>query len=273
MTRTHNHLEDFSEDIISKAQDGLRITNRELSDRAGVELSVLKAIKNGEVDEESLRKIAPLLGLHADRLIVSARKDWLPASKNLPHLHLFVSQFRDMTVNAYLLTSSSGQGILFDTGVDPEPILKCLSDRKISLAAVVLTHGHPDHVAVLDPILSGAGSVPVYAHPLEEIKDTQPVEWGKTFEVGSFRLRALSTPGHTPGGTSFFLQGAEPPIAIVGDALFAGSVGGCSADYERALSAIRENLLSLPAETILCPGHGPITTVAEELENNPFFPE
>ncbi|MGE9296459.1 MAG: MBL fold metallo-hydrolase, partial [Puniceicoccales bacterium] len=61
------------------------------------------------------------------------------------------------------------------------------------------------------------------------------------------------------------------PVAIVGDALFAGSIGGVRANYHGALKMIRERVLSLPGETILCPGHGPITTVAEELQHNPYF--
>jgi len=272
MKPTYTHLEDFSEDIIAKAQNGLRVTNRDLSDRSGVDLTILKALKNGECDEAALRKIAPVLNLDPDRLVTAARKAWMPAEQDIPGLEVFVSQFRTMSVNAYLLSSPAREGILFDTGVDPDPILQHIEEKEIRLQGIVLTHGHPDHIAVLDPILSHAGGLPVFAHPAENISGARPVSWGDSFSVGSFRIRALSTPGHTAGGTSFLVEGLQPPLAIVGDAIFAGSVGGCAADYANALAAIRENLLCLPAETVLCPGHGPLTTVAEEKSHNPFFP-
>ncbi|MBC2600886.1 MBL fold metallo-hydrolase [Puniceicoccus vermicola] len=266
------HLEDFSEDIIAKAQDGLRMTNRELADRAGIELSTVKALKNGSIDEEALIRVASALQLHGERLITSARKSWLPETIECPHLTTFTSEFRSMTVNAYLLTCPDHRGVLFDTGVDAQPIFQHLEENEIELEALVLTHGHLDHVAVMEPILKAWQKIPVFAHPSENIDSAQPLHWGESFEAGPFRLRSLSTPGHTPGGTSFFVEDQSPPIAIVGDALFAGSVGGCAGDYDHALQSIRENILTLPPETILCPGHGPTTTVAEEKQHNPFFP-
>jgi len=75
------------------------------------------------------------------------------------------------------------------------------------------------------------------------------------------------------GGMTYVADGLERPIAIVGDAIFAGSMGGGMISYENALSTNREKIMTLPNETILCPGHGPMTTVGEEKRNNPFFPE
>jgi len=272
MKNPHSHLEDFCEDIIAKAQNGLRLTNRELAERARIDLSTLRALKNGEPLEDPLRRIAPILGLDPERLVTSARKAWFPSEQKVSGLQMFVSEFRTMTVNAYLLTAPTGEALLFDTGVDPDPILQYIEEKEITLEAILLTHGHPDHVAVLDPIASLSPQIPVYAHPSEGISRARALSWGESFPVGPFQLRAVATPGHTPGGTSFLLQQHSPPLAIVGDALFAGSVGGCAADYENALAAIRENLLSLPPETLVCPGHGPISTVGEERDHNPFFP-
>ncbi|MGE9290717.1 MAG: MBL fold metallo-hydrolase [Puniceicoccales bacterium] len=271
MTDSHSHLEDFSEDIIAKAQNGLRMTNRELSERAGIDLPALKALKNGLSDEEALRKVAPQLHLSADRLVTASKKEWLQREQALPQLTTFTSQFRTMTVNAYLVTSGK-RGILFDTGVDPVPILDHLEHHQVQLEAILLTHGHPDHIAVLGPLLEGCPGIPVFAHPAEAIGGTQEIQWDSPFTAGPFRLRPLSTPGHTPGGTSYWIEDQHPPITVVGDALFAGSIGGCAAAYDLALDSIRSNLLTLPDETILCPGHGPTTTVVEEKQHNPFFP-
>ena len=268
----YTHLEDFSEDIVAKAQDGLRITNRELAEQAGIDLTEVKALKAGEPATEDLRRTASVLGLDPDRLVASARKEWLPEPQSVNGLTLFTSRFRSMTVNAYLVEAPDGTSVLFDTGVDPDPILAKLNRGRTGLSAVLLTHGHPDHVAALGPILAAHPGTPVYAHPAENVADARSVAWGETVRVGAFALRCLETPGHTPGGTSFLFEGREPPLCIVGDALFAGSVGGCAGDYQRSLQCVREHLLSLPPETVLCPGHGPVTTVAEERAHNPFFP-
>ncbi len=77
--------------------------------------------------------------------------------------------------------------------------------------------------------------------------------------------------GHSPGGTTFVVNGLAHPIAIVGDSLFAGSMGGGGVSYPDAVKNNREKILTLPNDTIICPGHGPMTTVGEEKEHNPFF--
>src|SRR3990167_1584620 len=85
-------------------------------------------------------------------------------------------------------------------------------------------------------------------------------------------IEARSTPGHSPGGTTYIIRGLSSPVPIVGDAIFARSEGDISPSaYPSALKAIQNNILSLPHETILAPGHGPLTTVGEELKHNPFW--
>jgi glyoxylase-like metal-dependent hydrolase (beta-lactamase superfamily II) len=75
------------------------------------------------------------------------------------------------------------------------------------------------------------------------------------------------------GGITYVIKGLDEPVAIVGDAVFAGSMGGGMVSYQDALQTNREKIMSLPDETVLCPGHGPMTTVGEEKNHNPFFPE
>ena len=75
------------------------------------------------------------------------------------------------------------------------------------------------------------------------------------------------------GRVTYVIGGLESPVAIVGDAIFAGSMGGGMVSYEDALRTNREKIMTLPDDTVLCPGHGPKTTVGEEKKNNPFFPE
>jgi glyoxylase-like metal-dependent hydrolase (beta-lactamase superfamily II) len=111
-----------------------------------------------------------------------------------------------------------------------------------------------------------------YAPDAEPIEGCQPVLNAKKFKVGSLGITAHTVPGHSVGGTVYEIQGLDSPLAIVGDVIFAGSVGGIRSRYRPALEAIRAGVLSLSPETILLPGHGPITTVAHELAHNPFFP-
>ena len=99
------------------------------------------------------------------------------------------------------------------------------------------------------------------------------------FEIGTakWNLGALSieprlTSGHTAGGTTYVVTGLSRTLAIAGDAIFAGSIGGPNVSYADALEGIRTQILSLPDDTVICSGHGPLTTVGEEKANNPFFP-
>ena len=93
----------------------------------------------------------------------------------------------------------------------------------------------------------------------------------ESWESGGLRIEPRSTWGHSKGGITFVVTGLARPVAIVGDAIFAGSMGGGGISYPAALQTNRDEILTLPPETILCPGHGPMTTVAEEREHNPFF--
>jgi len=96
------------------------------------------------------------------------------------------------------------------------------------------------------------------------------VKEGNRFEIGKLKVEARLTNGHSPGGTSYVIEGLAAPVALVGDSLFAGSMGGAPNAYTLALRNNREKLMTLPAETIFCPGHGPMTTVAEERQHNPL---
>ncbi len=91
------------------------------------------------------------------------------------------------------------------------------------------------------------------------------------FRVGKIDIEARLTWGHSPGGMTFVATGLARPVAIVGDSLFAGSMGGGTVSYKDALRNNLEKILTLPDETIICPGHGPMTSVGEEKKHNPFF--
>ena len=111
----------------------------------------------------------------------------------------------------------------------------------------------------------------VFAPAREPVPGAEPIEEGKRFRLGALEIDSLLTWGHSQGGMTFVVRGLTRPIAIVGDSLFAGSMGGGNVSYNDALRNNLEKILTLPDETIICPGHGPMTTVGEEKEHNPFF--
>jgi glyoxylase-like metal-dependent hydrolase (beta-lactamase superfamily II) len=124
------------------------------------------------------------------------------------------------------------------------------------LEAIFITHSHGDHVEALPAIQR--------AHPNAKVRHDSAC-------IGDLEVTAAATPGHSADGVTYVVRGGKLPVAYVGDSLFAGSVGGANYSYEALLKNVREKILSLPDETLLCPGHGPLTTVAEEKHHNPFF--
>ncbi len=265
-------LEDFFEDILGKAQRGLEIGNRELSKLSGISEEVIASLRKGVPHEASLRAIAPHRHLDADALVLSASKSWRPAPVDLPGLAIFNTPYHDMFVNAYLVRDAGTKSaIAFDTGADATDMLGVLHEHDLTLKAVFLTHTHPDHIADLNNLTGSTGHPPVFVHQLEHIPGSTTFQEGQDWHFGKLHVSALHTGGHSKGGATYVISGLGRPVAIVGDALFAGSMGGGLVSYKEALRNNREKILTLPDNTILCPGHGPLTTVAEEQAHNPFL--
>ncbi|MFP6901548.1 MAG: MBL fold metallo-hydrolase [Opitutales bacterium] len=267
-------IEDFHEDIIGKAARGLGVPRNELADKANLSVERVHALLGGAVDEEAIRAVAPILGLDGEKLVVSANKAWRPQDREVDGLFQANTPYHDMLVNAFLLWDpASQQAAVFDTGTDCGPILEQISQRNLSVEAVLLTHTHGDHVADLDRLLGETGHPTVYANRLEPHPGAELIDEGWTLEIGALSLRALLTSGHSIGGTTYLVDGLSQPVAVVGDALFAGSMGGGMTSFADALRNNREKLMTLPDDTIVCPGHGPVSTIGEEKQANPFFPE
>ena len=134
-----------------------------------------------------------------------------------------------------------------------------------------LTHTHNDHIADFDRLMAAASGATAYANRAEPWPGTRPFAEGETFAIGSLTVKNFTTSGHSKGGTTYFNEGLARPLANVGDALFAGSMGGGIVSFADAWKNNREKILTLPEDTVLAPGHGPLTTVGEEKQNNPFF--
>jgi hydroxyacylglutathione hydrolase len=200
-----------------------------------------------------------------------------------------------LETNCWIVSDDcGGPAIVIDPAEDSARILTELEDR--SVAAVVLTHGHFDHLGAVEALLAESGA-PLLVHAEDAQSITTPTgsggaAWGfvvssppadrllhdgDVVDAGDLRLTVLHTPGHTPGGICLFGDGAEnqPPQLFSGDTLFAGSVGrtdfpgGDGRDLSRS---IVRKIAPLPPETVVHPGHGPDTTIGRERRLNPFFP-
>jgi len=265
-------LEDTFADIIGKAQRGLAISDTALAEKARVSSQRIRELRGGEFDELELLRVAPVLGLAARALVDLARGDWQPEEiGEMDGLAHFNTRYKDITVNAYLVWDpATREAVAFDTGADCSEMLELAKKKKLSVTLILLTHAHPDHVADLRRLRKGTDA-PVFISGRELIPAATAIEEGKHFQVGKLDIESRLTWGHSRGGMTFVVNGLARPVAIVGDSLFAGSMGGGSVSYQEALRNNAEKILTLPDKTIVCPGHGPLTTVGEEKEHNPFF--
>lgn len=266
-------LEDSFADILSKARRGRRLETEDVAALAGIAPGLASSVLGGSFDEPGARAVAVVLGLHPDRLSAIGRGEYRPEEITLlDGLSQFNTPFDDMTVNSYLAWDpASKAAVAFDTGTDCSDLLAAVAEHGLTLQLILLTHSHGDHIFDLDRLKEKTGAE-AWIGEKEPIEGAKPFAVGKTFSVGGLTIESRSTWGHSPGGVTYVIHGLPRTIAIVGDAIFAGSMGGGNVSYAAALETNRENILSLPDETVLCPGHGPLTTVGEQKRSNPFFP-
>lgn len=265
-------LEDNASDIIGKAQRGLGISDSQLAERAGLSAKQITKLRDGEFDEHNIRRVAPLLDLDAESLWKLAAGNWIPEEvSDIAGLAAFNTAYGDMTVNAYLLWDpATREAVVFDTGADCTEMMRRAAREDLTVKFIMLTHAHPDHVADLERLRSETGAI-IYISEHESARGAETIAEGERFRVGALQMEARLTSGHSAGGITYVVTGLLRPVAVVGDSIFAASMGGGAVSYEDALRNNLEKILTLPEETILCPGHGPLTTVGKEKRENPFF--
>ena len=264
-------LEDTFADVLGKALAGTGISAEEAARKSGVSTESVQSLLRGEFAEGAARKLGEALGLRAEALIKLGRGEYQPKSEGAANLVQVPTPFGGMSVNAYVLWDPENRGAaIFDTGTDATPLLSIVEREQLDVAGIFLTHSHADHIQALSA-LKHALDIDAWSSEHEPVRGTRNFRPGDLFNAGRHFIRTRHTPGHSPGGTTFVIEGRLLSAAIVGDALFAGSVGGVRSSYREALDTIRREILSLPENTIVCPGHGPMTTVAQEKSNNPFF--
>ena len=267
-------LEDNHEDIIAKAMRGKSISKSSIAESVNAERSAIERILKGEVLEDVIIRIAPVLGLDSEKLLISERKEWSPKPIVLTGVKRFESDFGEMSVNSYVVfDQDSKKALIFDTGTDCNSLISFIEEDGLKVDSILLTHTHRDHIYCLEQLKSHFPGVDIFVHKSEQLVGTIPIEENFELRMGAIKLNALHTRGHSVGGLTYLIDGLPCPVAIVGDALFAGSMGGGMVSYADALKTNREKIMTLPDNCVLCPGHGPMTTVGEEKKYNPFFPE
>ncbi len=272
------NLEDHLGDIIRKARAMTGVTPARAAQAANLTDAELSALEDsGKFSRRpDFAALAGAIGLNAAKLEGIAN-GWSPTEKKLAawrELRVFTTAGEGMTVNCYLVwDESTRDAALFDTGFDAQPILATLTAGQLHLRHLCITHSHHDHVAALDAVRAAHPQAKIHSSSKHAPADkrNQPNE---TIVVGGLRVTFRETPGHAADGVTYLIgnwPAETPPVAIVGDAIFAGSMGRGNDSWALAREKVREQILTLPPETLICPGHGPLTTVAEEQAHNPFF--
>jgi hydroxyacylglutathione hydrolase len=267
-------LEDNFNDVINKTQRGMQITDEDLAKRSEVSLPELAAVKGGQVNELVIRRVARHLRLSVDALIALAHKSWYPEQPLFKRgFAMFNTAFEDMTVNSYLIwDSGTREAAVFDTGANCDDMLSLISAEKLRVQAIFLTHTHDDHIADLPKLVAATGAT-VWASELEpsDFAGAQTFKENAHFHFGELSVKTLYTFGHSPGMTSFVVTGLSWPLAIVGDSIFASSMGGSPTHFKEQFENNRTKLMTLYRDTVFACGHGPLTTVTQERLHNPYF--
>lgn len=197
--------------------------------------------------------------------------------------------------NCYIISNAEKECLIFDPGEEAARLIKAIHANGLKPLAVLLTHTHFDHIGAVDAIRQQF-NIPLWVHNKEVDWLSDPMKNGsgkyaelpnyivsppepqhiikqsQKMTIGTFEFEVLCTPGHSPGSVSYIFK--EDGFAIVGDTLFKQSIGRTDllgGSTKVLLESIHNELLSLPEETIIYPGHGDYTTPGEEMEQNPFL--
>jgi glyoxylase-like metal-dependent hydrolase (beta-lactamase superfamily II) len=209
-------------------------------------------------------------------------------------IHTIVSM--PFAENTYVVwRPDHSQALVIDPGLDPDAIFQLLREHHLTVAAILNTHGHADHIAGNEvikkafpeaPLIIGADETRLlsdaqanlsafYGVPLISPPADKAVREGDTLQAAGIALEVLEIPGHSPGHVVYLYRGT-PYLVFGGDVLFQGGIGRYDfpgSDGQLLLEGIRNKLLTLPPDTVVYPGHGPTTTIKREKQTNPFVGE
>jgi hydroxyacylglutathione hydrolase len=270
-------LEDHVGDIIRKARQAANVSAAAAANAAGISTGELAELEENGVTaaKPNLAALAPLIGLDGPKLQRIAA-GWLPEPADLSIWRELrqITTTQRLSVNCYLVWDEvTREAALFDTGWDAAPIARLVAENGLQICHFFLTHSHEDHIAALGALRQLYPAVRLHSSS----KNAPPEQRNRAndfIHLGSLRVTHRDTPGHAEDGVTYIVGNFPedaPNIAIVGDCVFAGSIGRGFVSTDLLKQKIREQILTLPPDTLICPGHGPCTTVRQEQENNPFL--
>ncbi|MEM6750223.1 MAG: MBL fold metallo-hydrolase [Planctomycetota bacterium] len=206
-------------------------------------------------------------------------------------LHIQPFPLGDFQTNAYVV-AHGGACWVIDPGYGPGAVIDAAKSTRANHVSIVLTHAHVDHIAGVAETRDAFPDCPILVHEAEAgfLRDpslnlsiaigepvvapeaTQLLQHGDTLDLDGLSFHVRHTPGHSPGGVAFYQP--DHKLVIAGDALFAGAIGRYdfpTSNGPQLFQSIREQLLTLPDDTQVLPGHGPATTVGHERLTNPYL--
>jgi hydroxyacylglutathione hydrolase len=268
-------------ELLLKARNGWGLSDEKILSVTGLSAEQWAQASTADTAAEAqavpaawLEKLAPILQMRTAALIDFFSGGYQPTVPMPAQVERFFDEVDYYTPNAYVLWDERGDAVLFDTTTLSEPILAFIAQRSLTLRAIFLTHTHHDHVQALHALQKAWPEARAYVSARELLPGVTLLSGEEgTLSVGRWSLRWVSTPGHTVGGITYVVERqGQPPLAFVGDTLFAASVGkALGPAWPEGLRQIREKIFTLSGDTVVCSGHGPLTTIALEKSHNPFF--
>lgn len=267
-------VEDSAIDVAGKAIAGLQADGVEIDGRTLHLFSILQQSPPGShTPGHDWLELASALGLHGPSLLALAQSEEIPKIPLPAGWQQWVLPFGPYTVNSYKIPVAPRQCLLVDAGFQTADFLQQLEQSKDHPVALLLTHGHRDHIGALSELIRRFPHLRVHAMNPSHCRNTAALREGDNFSVEGIQIRVLHTPGHAQDSLCYEIRHAHgAPVAIAaGDTVYARSAGKIPQDYRHSLELLRHKLLSGSPDTLLLPGHGPVTTIRTERECNPFF--
>ena len=273
-------LEDELGDVLEKAARNVPLTVENLSAATGIDTGRLKdAIDyNPDLTQAELARLAAVLNLNEVGLNALAQGRYpLPEPEGLTFcLHPLRMPFGVGVANAYLISQCGSDGaVLFDTGASHAELHRAWPAQIQRLDAVFITHYEAEHIGGLEVVLRESELGQFYGPPNRRWPECRGLGEGEKVRAGDFEITAFSTPGHAIEHNCYLVKSTRTPegaaLLISGDLIFAGSLGGGYFCCQRQLTHSRRIMKMLADDTVIAPGHGPLTTAANERRYNPFL--
>jgi glyoxylase-like metal-dependent hydrolase (beta-lactamase superfamily II) len=272
-------FEDELGDVLEKGLKLRGITEDELATAADIDVGRIKDALDYRYDLTTSEVVALARELNLNEVGLQALAENrfpVPAPGCLPYqLHVLSMPYGVGVVNAYAVSRcGSDRGVLFDSGVSPRALDHAWPKSLDSIAALFITHWDSDHAGASRDIRRRHPGIRIYAPDPGRI-GAEVVSEGDRLEVGDFEISVFSTPGHSCAHNSYLLNlksCSKGSLLVAGDTFFAGSVAAGLSDAQRLLHEVRRLWQNLPGETVVAPGHGPLTSIENEREFNPFSP-